>query len=328
MANNLTVLAPVLGGTALVLGLAYGYTAREYRAAELETAQIQAIAAAAREESALTRLAEVQQELGSFKEAAEAQNAEMAAQLSALKDELEAQKAAAQTAAASAPVIEAPVADETEAEPAAVVASASPTFGDADRGERIYKQCTGCHQVGAGAKNRAGPHLNGVFGRKAGVVEGFKYSKAMVRASNDGLVWDADLLDAYIENPRVLITGTRMSFRGVKDEQERHDLIAYLRRFSDNPQDIPESAPTASAREVELPPEILAIVGDAEYGEYLSSECLTCHQPDGADEGIPSIVYWPEEDFVVAMHAYKQKLRPHPVMQLMAGRLSDEEIAA
>jgi cytochrome c len=82
------------------------------------------------------------------------------------------------------------------------------------------------------------------------------------------------------------------------------------------------------AREVELPPEILAIVGDAAYGEYLSSECLTCHQNDGSDRGIPAITMWPEEDFVIAMHAYKRKIRPHPVMQMMAGRLSDEEIAA
>ena len=82
------------------------------------------------------------------------------------------------------------------------------------------------------------------------------------------------------------------------------------------------------AREVTLAPEILAIVGDVAYGEYLAAECLTCHRRDGADEGIPSIIGWNKEDFVVAMHAYKRKLRPHPVMQMMAGRLSDEEIAA
>ncbi|MDT8327969.1 MAG: c-type cytochrome, partial [Roseovarius sp.] len=75
-------------------------------------------------------------------------------------------------------------------------------------------------------------------------------------------------------------------------------------------------------------PEILALQGDPEYGEYLSSECVSCHQIDGSANGIPSIAYWPEDDFVVAMHAYKAKLRSHPVMQMMAGRLSNEEIAA
>ena len=78
----------------------------------------------------------------------------------------------------------------------------------------------------------------------------------------------------------------------------------------------------------DLDPAILAIQGDPEYGEYLASECSTCHQDSGANDGIPGISGWPTEDFVVAMHAYKTKLRPHPVMQMMAGRLSDEEIAA
>jgi cytochrome c len=55
---------------------------------------------------------------------------------------------------------------------------------------------------------------------------------------------------------------------------------------------------------------------------------LTCHQSSGSNDGIPGITAWPTEDFVIAMHAYKQKIRSHPVMQMMAGRLSDEEIAA
>ncbi len=74
--------------------------------------------------------------------------------------------------------------------------------------------------------------------------------------------------------------------------------------------------------------EPIATPGDAAYGAYLAGECLTCHRADGSAEGIPSITRWPTDDFVVAMHAYKNKLRPHPVMQMMAGRLNDEEIAA
>ena len=75
-------------------------------------------------------------------------------------------------------------------------------------------------------------------------------------------------------------------------------------------------------------PEVLAIIGDPAYGEYLSGECTSCHQVSGADDGIPSITNWPKDDFVIAMHAYKEGVRLHPVMQMMAGRLSDEEIAA
>lgn len=211
---------------------------------------------------------------------------------------------------------------------AALAEEVAEALGDAENGAKVFRKCTGCHQVGPGASNRAGPHLNGIFGRRAGSLDGFDYSDAMDRAFGDGLVWEYDQLDAYIENPRALVSGTRMSFRGIKDPQDRHDVLAYLREFTANPQDIPESAPTALKREVELSPDVLAIVGDPEYGEYLASECLTCHQSDGGDAGIPSITRWVEEDFVVAMHAYKQKLRPHPVMQMMAGRLSDEEIAA
>ena len=119
-----------------------------------------------------------------------------------------------------------------------------------------------------------------------------------------------------------------MAFRGIKDAQERHDLITYLRRFSVSPRDIPESEPTAYRTDPDVDPAILAIDGDAAYGEYLSSECVTCHQSSGEDKGIPSITGWPAEVFVTAMHAYKVKARPHPVMQMMARRLSDEEIAA
>lgn len=207
-------------------------------------------------------------------------------------------------------------------------AAGAESLGDVERGEKLFRQCAGCHAVGDKARNRAGPILNEVFGRAAGTVEGFKYSKALQRAGAKGLEWHAEQMDTFIANPKQLVPGTRMSFRGIKDPADRADLIAYLRLFSDSPSDIPEADPTARATDHDLAPEILALVGDPEYGEYLSSECTTCHRVDGADEGIPSIVLWPEVDFVVAMHAYKEKTREHPVMNLVAGRLNDEEIAA
>lgn len=73
---------------------------------------------------------------------------------------------------------------------------------------------------------------------------------------------------------------------------------------------------------------VLAIEGDVEYGEYLASECTTCHQVNGTNDGIPSIVGWETDDFVTAMHAYKEKHRDNPVMQMVTGRLSNDEIAA
>lgn len=210
----------------------------------------------------------------------------------------------------------------------AAMFAAGVALADAEKGAAVFKKCKSCHQIGEGAKHRVGPHLNGVFGRPAGSMEGAKYSKSMIRAGDDGLIWTDETLDAYIENPKALVSKTRMSFRGIDDAGERADLLEYLRAFSDNPADIPEAEPTARGTDHDLDPAILAIQGDPEYGEYLASECSTCHQDSGANDGIPGISGWPTEDFVVAMHSYKTKLRPHPVMQMMAGRLSDEEIAA
>lgn len=212
---------------------------------------------------------------------------------------------------------------------AAGLVLAVPSLADTDaeaRGEEVFSLCSGCHEVGQGAENGVGPHLNGLFGRRAAAIDGFAYSDSMRRAGADGLTWTYRTLDAYLENPRSLVSGTRMSFDGLEDPQERADVMVWLRRFSVSPANIPEAEPTV--REVDLPDEVLAIEGDPDWGAYLSSECTSCHQADGGDEGIPSIVYWPEEDFVVALHAYKKKIRPHPVMQMIAGRLSDAEIAA
>lgn len=211
----------------------------------------------------------------------------------------------------------------------AALAQSGGMIGDAASGARIYaRECAQCHQIGEGARHRIGPQLNRIFDARAGAHDGFNYSRGLLRMGADGLVWKLDTLDAYIENPRALVSGTRMAYRGLRDGRARGDLLAYLRGYSDRPQDIPESSPTALRSEVELPPEVLAIVGDLEYGEYLSQECTTCHLRTGSDQGIPSITGWYDEDFVVAMHAYRRALRPHQVMQMVAQRLSDEEIAS
>ena len=71
-----------------------------------------------------------------------------------------------------------------------------------------------------------------------------------------------------------------------------------------------------------------ALGADRAFGEYLSSECVACHQLSGRYQGIPPILAWPEETFVAVMNEYKLRRRPNPVMQTIAARLSDEEIAA
>ena len=213
---------------------------------------------------------------------------------------------------------------------AALLAGAPALAADAERGASLFEHCVICQSVGpkAGTRKRTGPHLNGIFGRRAGSVQGFKYSKAMRRASADGLIWTTDSLDVFIENPKNLVSRTRMNFRGLAAPADRADLLAYLRRFSDNPRDIPEAEPTAARTDPEPPATLVALNGDVEYGEYLAGECVTCHQPDASDKGIPSITGWPKDDFLRARHAYKVEARPHPVMRMIAGSLADEEIAA
>ncbi len=201
-------------------------------------------------------------------------------------------------------------------------------FGDAAIGQKLFSQCRACHQIGDGASHRIGPQLNGVFGRTAGSQDGFRYSPWLQRAGINGLDWHAETLDAFLADPRALASGTRMRFSGMEKAEDRLNVIAYLRQFSDSPADIPEADPTASPGSAGRDRAVVAMNGDPEYGEYLSAECTTCHRTDGADNGIPSIVTWPQDDFVRAMHAYKTKKRPHPVMQMMAGRLTAEEIAA
>ena len=199
---------------------------------------------------------------------------------------------------------------------------------NADLGAAVFKKCAACHQVGREAKNRVGPHLNDLFGRVAGSLPEMRFSPAMTAKGAEGLIWDLETLDVFLADPKSYVKGTRMSFRGLNDAEDRSHLLAYLRTFSDNPRDIPEALPTVIGTDHDLDPAILALEGDAEYGEYLASECLTCHRADGTDGGIPSITGWQTEAFVIAMHSYKSKKRPHPVMQMMAGRLNEEEIAA
>ncbi len=200
--------------------------------------------------------------------------------------------------------------------------------GDAEAGKDLYAVCSACHQVGVNARDRVGPHLNGIFGRRAAAHDGYRYSASMERAGTDGLVWTFETLDAYIENPRALVSRTRMSFRGMHDPEDRVNLLAYLQKYSDSAANAHEAQPKAQPVADDLDPAILDIEGDAEYGEYLATECLTCHKADGSADGIPSITRWPEEAFVIVMHEYKNKVRPNPVMQMMAGRLTNEEIAA
>jgi len=103
--------------------------------------------------------------------------------------------------------------------------------GDPAAGEKLFKKCKTCHEVGAEAKNKVGPLLNGVAGSSAGSVEGYKYSDAFEAKKAEGLVWSDENLDAYLAKPKDFIPKTKMTFPGLRKEQERADMIAYLKQF-------------------------------------------------------------------------------------------------
>lgn len=97
---------------------------------------------------------------------------------------------------------------------------------DVEKGEKVFRKCKACHTVEAGGKNKVGPNLHGLFGRKAGTAEGYNYSDAM---KESGIVWDEDKLHTYLANPRGVVPKTKMTFAGLKKESDRDDIIAYLK---------------------------------------------------------------------------------------------------
>ncbi len=107
---------------------------------------------------------------------------------------------------------------------AAMLATPALAGGDATKGQQVFKQCALCHTNEAG-KNKVGPSLFGVIGRKAGSEPGFSYSESM---KNFGKTWTPEELDTYLQDPRKLVTGTKMIFPGLKKEDDRQNVIAYL----------------------------------------------------------------------------------------------------
>lgn len=130
-----------------------------------------------------------------------------------------------QSSSAAAPA--APAAP-TDAEKAALLAALPAPWnaGDLENGRRVFARCRACHTITEGGPNMTGPNLHGVFGRVAGSKDGFNYSPALREA---GFTWDAEHLDHWLENPREFLRGNKMSFAGIRDAEDRRDLIAFLK---------------------------------------------------------------------------------------------------
>lgn len=136
--------------------------------------------------------------------------------------------------------------EETKAEERPAVVEATPELVEevvvevaafdaelAKAGEKVFKKCKSCHQIGDGAKNKSGPVLNGIFDNTAGVVDGFKYSKVMRKAGEDGLVWNETELAAFLAKPKKYMKGTKMSFAGLKKEKDQLAIVEFLKSLED-----------------------------------------------------------------------------------------------
>src|SRR6476469_1424348 len=108
-----------------------------------------------------------------------------------------------------------------------IAASGAPAQ-DTTAGKTSFNKCLACHAIGGGAKNKVGPELNGLDGRKSGTAEGYSYSDAN---KNSGITWSKEVFLEYIKDPKAKIPGTKMAFAGIKNEKEANDLWAYIAQF-------------------------------------------------------------------------------------------------
>jgi len=115
--------------------------------------------------------------------------------------------------------------------------------GDPKAGEAVYSRCAACHAL---AYDRTGPRHCGLFGRRAGAVPGFDYSEAMKRSR---IVWSVATLDRFLADPLRTIPGTAMGYAGIKDQQERGDLIAYLKQAGESPACAPQGPPMEGGKQ-------------------------------------------------------------------------------
>ena len=110
------------------------------------------------------------------------------------------------------------------------------SLGNLEHGEKVFKKCTACHMIAVDGKNKIGPNLWGVLGRKAASISDYKYSDAMIAYGKN---WSFEEMNSYLIKPQAYIKGTKMAFAGLRKEKDRASVIIYMNKKSDNPLPLP-----------------------------------------------------------------------------------------
>ena len=108
--------------------------------------------------------------------------------------------------------------------------------GDLAHGEKVFKKCSACHSIKSGGGNKIGPALYNVVGRKVGILDDYKYSKALAKYEKN---WSFEELNGFLLKPKDWIKGTKMAYAGLRKEKDRASVILYLNKYSDNPLPLP-----------------------------------------------------------------------------------------
>jgi len=164
---------------------------------------------------------------------------------------------------------------------------------DVLEGQALFKQCLSCHAIGPEAKNLFGPQLNGVYEKPAGSVAGYDYSAAFKNATAGGLVWNDESLDKFLESPLEYMPGTKMAFPGVRDPDQRAQVLAFLRAVGVDgvlpeepakPEKSDEQKPRPLASEAVIPTHGVLHIGRSALPEEVAAWDIDI-RPDGL--GLP-----------------------------------------